>query len=465
MADILIVDDDSMLCTMLVDALRHSGHSAQAVTTLKAGLHSGRKSPIDIILLDVQLPDGNGLKWLPDFANLPSEPEIIIMTGSGNPDGAKTAIELGAWNYLEKPHIIRNLPLTITRVLQYREEKRAVKERPIALKREHILGNSHAILKSLNQLAAAASSDASALITGETGTGKEVFARTIHNNSNRLDENFVVVDCTSLPEHLIESILFGHKKGAFTGADKEREGLISIANNGTLFLDEIGELPLELQKKFLRVLQEMTYRPVGEEREKSSNFRLISATNTNLEEMVTQGLFRNDLLFRLKAFTIELPPLRDRKEDIRDLCHHFTTNFCERLHIKPKGISTEVIEHLTAYNWPGNIRELQQVLEQVVATFSEYPTLFAHHLPQRIRIANAQSIILQPSPENSAKNNSDTCLLNWKQFKTVGERQYITHLMTHCSGDIKQAIEISGLSRARLYQLIKRFNLTAPPTV
>ncbi len=460
MANILVVDDDSMLCTMLVEVLTRSGHSAIAAANLQSGIDLGRQSPLDIVLLDVKLPDGNGLTWLPDFANLPSEPEIIIMTGLGDPDGAKTAIELGAWNYLEKPHIIRNLSLTITRALQYREEKRTVKERPIALQRKKIVGNSQTILESLNQLAAAASSGASALITGETGTGKEVFARTIHDNSERADENFVVVDCTSLPEHLIESILFGHKKGAFTGADKDREGLISLADKGTLFLDEIGELPLGLQKNLLRVLQEMTYRPVGDEYEKKSDFRLISATNQNLEEMVTQGLFRNDLLFRLKAFPIELPPLRDRTEDIRDLCHHFTSSFCERLHIKPKGIATEFIEHLTAYNWPGNIRELQQVLEQTVATFAENPTLFAHHLPQHIRIANAQATISKSPNKQNPKNCSDTCPLNWKQFKDEEERRYITHLMAHCSGDIKKAIDISGLSRARLYQLIKRFDLS-----
>lgn len=465
MAHILVVDDDSMLCTMLVDVLKHLGHSAIAAANLQSGIDSGRQQPLDIVLLDVELPDGNGLKWLPDFANLPSEPEIIIMTGMGDPDGAKTAIELGAWNYLEKPHIIRNLHLTITRALQYREEKRAVKERPIALQRKKIVGNSHALLESLNQLAAAASSGASALITGETGTGKEVFARTIHDNSERADENFVVVDCTSLPEHLIESILFGHKKGAFTGADKDREGLISIADQGTLFLDEIGELPLELQKKFLRVLQERTYRPVGEEHEKKSDFRLISATNRNLAEMAAQGLFRNDLLFRLKAFPIEIPPLRDRKEDIRDLCHHFIRSFCERLHIKPKGIATEFTEHLAAYNWPGNIRELQQVLEQIVATFAEYPTLFAHHLPQHIRIANAQAAIAKPPTQKTPTNDSENCPLNWKQFKVEEERRYITHLMAHSSGDIKKAIDISGLSRARLYQLIKRFNLSNKTTV
>lgn len=465
MANILVVDDDSMLCEMLVDVLGRSGHSAISAENLQTGIDSGRQTHIDIVLLDVELPDGNGLIWLPDFAGLPSQPEIIIMTGMGDPDGAKTAIELGAWNYLEKPHIIRNLQLTITRAIQYRNEKHAVKERPIALQRKKIIGNSQAILESLNQLAAAATSRASALITGETGTGKEVFAHTIHENSARADENFVVVDCTSLPEHLIESILFGHKKGAFTGADKEREGLISIADKGTLFLDEIGELPLALQKKFLRVLQEMTYRPVGEEHEKKSDFRLISATNQNLEEMVSQGLFRNDLLFRLKAFPIVLPALRDRKEDIHDLCYHFISSFCERLCIKPKGISTEFIEHLTAYNWPGNIRELQQILEQVVATFADYPTLFAHHLPQHIRIANAQATISQSSSQQAPVNPIETCPLNWKQFKMDGEKQYITHLLSHCAGDIKKAVEISGLSRARIYQLIKRFELSTKPLI
>jgi two-component system NtrC family response regulator len=181
--------------------------------------------------------------------------------------------------------------------------------------------------------------------------------------------------------------------------------------------------------------------------------------------MVKKGQFRSDLLFRLKAFPITLPPLRDRKEDIRDLCYHFINSFCERLQIKPKGISTEFIEHLAAYNWPGNIRELQQALEQIVATFADYPTLFAHHLPQDIRIANAQATISTYSNRPATKNLSAICPLNWKQFKTEEERKYIIHLMTHCSGDIKKAIDISGLSRARLYQLIKRFDISSKQLV
>ena len=457
MADILVVDDDTMLCKMLTSALGRLGHSITTGSTLSEGIKSGRQNPVDIVLLDVQLPDGNGLKYLPDFANLPSAPEVIIMTGLGDPDGAKVAIELGAWNYLEKPHIIQNLPLTIARSLQYRKEKLAVKERPIALKRDKITGNSPALLDCLNQVAAASSSDASVLIGGETGTGKEVFAHTIHDNSKRADESFVIVDCTSLPEHLIESILFGHKKGAFTGADRTREGLISIANKGTLFLDEIGELSLSLQKKFLRVLQEMTYLPVGEEYEKTSNFRLISATNRNLEEMVDQGLFRKDLLFRLKTFAIDLPPLRLRTEDIRDLSNVFTNKFCDRLQIEPKGISSEFIEHLTAYSWPGNIRELQQVLEQVIATHTTQPTLLEYHLPQHIRIANAQATIKKDSVRKSKHELTGQCPLNWKQFKAEGEKTYITDLMSFCDKDINQAIDISGLSRARIYQLLKRY--------
>lgn len=457
MANILVVDDDTTLCKMLTNALGRLGHSITTDSTLNHGIKLGRQSPVDIVLLDVQLPDGNGLSWLPDFANLPSAPEVIIMTGLGDPDGAKLAIELGAWNYLEKPHIIQNLPLTIARSLQYRKEKLAVKEKPIVLKREKITGNSPALIDSLNLVAAASSNDASVLIGGETGTGKEVFAHTIHDNSKRADENFVIVDCTSLPEHLIESILFGHKKGAFTGADRSREGLISIANNGTLFLDEIGELSLPLQKKFLRVLQERTYLPVGEEYERTSNFRLISATNRNLEEMVAQGLFRKDLLFRLKTFTINLPPLRMRTEDIRDLSNVFTSKFCDRLQIEPKGISSEFIDHLTAYSWPGNIRELQQVLEQVIATHTMQPTLLEYHLPQHIRIANAQATITKDSVQKNRPARTGQCPLNWKQFKEEGEKSYITDLMSYCDKNISQAINISGLSRARIYQLIKRY--------
>ncbi len=205
------------------------------------------------------------------------------------------------------------------------------------------------------------------LLTGETGTGKEVFARAIHENSARAEHNFVVVDCTALPATLVESVLFGHEKGAFTGADRAQAGLIKQAHSGTLFLDEIGELPLAVQKAFLRVLQEHRFRPVGAKREVESNFRLIAATNRNLEKMVQDGTFRSDLLFRVRTLTVELPPLSARKEDIKELAMYHMARVCERYQIGTKGFSPEFFDALMAYEWPGNVRELVNAMERAVS--------------------------------------------------------------------------------------------------
>ncbi|MEE4240678.1 MAG: sigma-54-dependent Fis family transcriptional regulator, partial [Desulfopila sp.] len=272
--------------------------------TLKEGVTTAENDAWDVVLLDIHMPDGNGLEHVPQIVKGRHEPEVIIVTGDGAPDGAERAIHGGAWTYIEKINVIRDLPLHLMRALQYREEKQRARSVPVILKRKNIIGDSEPMQRCFEDLVKAAASDVNVLITGETGTGKEVFARAVHENSARATGNFVVVDCASLPENLIESALFGHIKGAFTGADGSRKGLIKHADKGTLFLDEVGELPPSMQKTFLRVLQERRFRPIGAEREIGSDFRLLAATNRNLEEMVSQGLFREDLLYRLKGLSL-----------------------------------------------------------------------------------------------------------------------------------------------------------------
>ena len=258
-----------------------------------------------------------------------------------------------------------------------------------------MVGNCAAIRKCLDIMAEAAQSDASVLIVGETGTGKEVCARAIHDNGPMAARNFVVVDCASLPDTLVESVLFGHEKGAFTGADRSQEGLIRQAHGGTLFLDEIGELPFGLQKTFLRVLQERRFRPVGGKWEVESNFRLVAATNRDLGKLAAEGYFRTDLLFRLTAFTIELPALRERRDDIRDLAVYYMMKICERYTIGTKGFSPEFLEALRAYEWPGNVRELINAMERAIASARHEPTLYPNHLPTEIRAKIARSSVLR----------------------------------------------------------------------
>ncbi len=455
MAEILIVDDDKALANMLAQRIAASGERADVANTLNEGLEKIARIPFDVVFLDVKLPDGNGLEYLPQFKEARSMPEVIIITGQGEADGAEKAIVSGAWSYIEKPYVFRELPLHLTRALQYRQEKMKVVEVPVALKRDKIIGSSRTLSKCLDQLARAAACDVSVLVTGATGTGKELFAKAIHENSARAAKNFVVVDCAALPETLIESILFGHIKGAFTNAEKQQDGLVKHAHGGTLFLDEVGEMPLSIQKTFLRLLQEHEYRPVGASKQEYSDFRLVAATNRDLEESVRKGTFRDDLLFRLQAFTIELPSLKERLEDIRELVTYFIARLCERYGMETKGVAPDFIESLVAYEWPGNVRELYQTIEQVFTSTFLGPTCFAIHLPEKFRILRARAGFEGRNEEETTFSTLPT----WKDFKDLHEKDYIQKLKLAAGGNISKACRISGLSRTRLYQLLNKYDV------
>ena len=424
------------------------------------------QEPFDIVFCDVRMPDGSGLDIIPDIRAGQSAPEVIIITGYGDPDGAELAIKLGAWDYVEKPVSLKGLILSIERALQYREKKQAA-ARPVALKTEGIVGGSVRLAASLDTLAQAAGSEANVLITGETGTGKELFAWAIHRNSARAGRSFVIVDCAALPETLVESTLFGHLRGAFTGADKSRDGLIKQADGGTLFLDEIGELSPSIQKAFLRVLQEKRFRPVGSGQERSSNFRLIAATNRRLEDMARSGAFREDLLFRIRTLVLELPPLRDTKEDIKDLVLHYVVKLCEQYAVPMKSFSPEFHEVLMAYDWPGNVRELIQALEKAIVSAKDEPVLFPKHLPEHIRIHLARTSVLRrkiPEPQTPGIPDPGGASVTMKDYREAGlarlEREYLTFLMRATDGNIREACRISGLSRSRLYTLLRTHRIS-----
>ena len=351
--------------------------------------------------------------------------------------------------------------LSLVRALQYRREK-TVSKRRVALKREGILGDSPKMKDCFDLLAQAASTDANVLVTGETGTGKELFARAIHDNSFRAGKNFVVVDCSALPETLVESVLFGHQKGAFTGADKAEAGLISQADGGTLFLDEVGELPLGVQKTFLRVLQEHRFRPVGGKHEKESQFRLVAATNRDLDKMKHRKKFREDLLYRLRSLTIELPPLRERGEDVRALAMCYTARLCERYRFEIKGFSPEFFAALAAYDWPGNVRELFNTLQGAITVAGHEPTLFPKHLPTHMRIQMARASVGKHTPveaPQSAGIKPANTIPGLKDFRASMEKQYLSDLLTMTNGNIKRAIQISDLSQSRFYTLLKKYKL------
>lgn len=465
MARVLIIDDNDIICETLSHIITDLGHTVATANRLREGLALVSSKNFDVVFLDVYLPDGNGLSRLTTIRAVPSNPEVIIITGIGDPEGAELAVNNGAWDYIQKPLTKGKVTLQLERALEYREKKSTFK--PLEnLKRDGLIGSGCAINLCLNLLAQTAHSDTNVLITGETGTGKELFAQTIHANSPRAAKNFVVVDCTVLPEKLVESVLFGHQKGAFTGADKTHLGLIKQADGGTLFLDEVGELPLSIQKTFLRVLQEQRFRPVGSNQEVRSSFRLVAATNRNLDQLIQTGQFRQDLLFRLQTFTIELPPLRGRIEDIQEIAMYHMAKICERHGFEPKRFAPEFFDTLAAYNWPGNVRELVNTLERAIAMEPLNPILFPNHLPNYIRAQIARSSVTKATAPTDNKNEvSQHCqqLPKMKELREQSiaefESQYLHDLMLQTSGDIKEACLVSGLGRARLYELMKKHNV------
>ncbi len=469
MAKVLIIDDDEMLCQMLAELVESVEHQAEYALTLGEGLDKVQSQSVDIVFLDVHMPDGNGLEALSKIRSLTSAPEVIIVTGVGDADGAGLAVRNGAWDYIQKPVSPKKIILPLKRVLQYRDSLKKSISVSEPLKHERIVAESTEMKSCLTSVLGAVSSIASVLISGETGTGKELIAKAIHVNSSRSNENFVAVDCGSLEKSLSGSQLFGHKKGAFTGADSSREGLIKHAHKGTLFLDEVGELSLEMQKVFLRVLQERRFRPLGQELEFESDFRLISATNRDLEQMVEQGKFRIDLLYRLKAIPVHVPPLRERPEDIRHLVLFHGIEFFDKYQLEPKEFSSDFYTTLESYPWPGNVRELVNALEVAIHNGYREPVLFSLHLPENIRVHHITSGINSRVSDTDRTETlpNDLVTTSLPQYKTYREqvlleadKQYFEDLMRQTEWDIQSACRVSGLGRTRLYTLLKKYNIS-----
>jgi len=464
MAKILIIDDDEMFCRMLSSAITGEGFEVDCAYNLASGLQLVSSRSFDIVLLDVRLPDGNGLDKLSEIRDAASIPEVIILTGAGTPNGAELAIKSGAWDYIQKPSSVSSMMLALIRALQYREEK--LKKKPSAtMKMEGIIGGSLKMKACHDLVAEAASCAANVLITGETGTGKELFAKAIHQNSSRAGRNFVIVDCAALTQSLTESTLFGYEKGAFTGADGRRDGLIKQADGGTLFLDEIGELPVAIQKSFLRVLQERRFRPLGGAKEIESDFRLLAATNRSLDKLVETGQFRKDLLFRIRSITLEVPPLRDHLDDLVEIAIYHTTRICKRSRIDLKQLSPDFQEALLSYTWPGNVRELVNAVERAIAAALSAPTLFRKHLPSAMRVMLAEGRETRELPEEPRSGIAASPKLpRLKDLRESSyaqiEKDYLLKLLETTGGDIDQACGIADLGRTRLYELLRKYKIT-----
>ena len=470
MASILIIDDDPGFGLVLAEVAKALGHKTSWAITLAHGVEMAPRVEPDLIFLDVHLPDGNGLDAIGPLKSSASRPEIIVVTGLVDAEGAETAMQGGAWDYVEKSSTQVQLALSMKRALRYREATRAGAG---VLRRGGIAGDGPRMAQALAVAARAASGDLSVLLSGESGTGKELFARCIHENSQRGRGEFVVIDCAALPENLVESILFGHARGAFTGADVPREGLVKAADGGTLFLDEVGELPLGVQKVFLRVLQERRFRPVGAKAEVGSDFRVIAATNRDLEARAAQGLFREDLLYRLKAIHLELPPLRERLEDLPPLVSHRLSQAGQGRQASP-----ELLDELRLHSWPGNVRELYQTLDQASAVAGGESRLHPEHLPQALRAVTLKARYAgqerrmgtgmaqrmgQGMGQCSAAALDPAQLPPYREYRDnaarEAERRYMEALFAAAGGSPKRACALSGLSRTRVYCLAKAHGL------
>ena len=463
MGRVLIVDDQPDFSAWLAAVAQRAGHEVTCILSLKQGLARCEEGDFDLVFLDVHFPEGNGLDYLPRFRRTPSSPEVVILTGKPEANAAEMAIRTGAWDYLAKSARKDEIALVILRALEYHEQRLAARAAPL-FSRAEIVGTSPKLNRCLELAAHAARYDTNVLVTGESGTGKDLLARAIHENSARRNHQFIVVDCAALPENLVESMLFGHEKGAFTGADQRADGLIMQADGGTLSLEEVGDLPSEAQRKFLRVIQEHAFRRVGGREELTSDFRLIATTNRDLDRMVEEGTFRRDLLHRLRTVQIQLPPLRERSPDIISLALHIVSRICERFRVEPISCSPELLASLVSYDWPGNVRELAHVIEQAVAR-CEGRTLFPAHLPTELRGALARSALEARQEEHEAipmelALPSRTLREARQEAVASLEKQYLEALIAATGGDLHEICRISGLSRPRLYALLQKLGLS-----
>lgn len=465
MAHFLIVDDDPKIVMFLSELVESWGHTLETAHTIKESLHLSQKNNFDIVLLDLELPDGNSINILPDIIRTPSNPEVIIITGTGNISGAKLAFKHGAWDYVQKPFIMEEVFLPVSRALEYRQEKKT--NPPIMLKRKGLIGESAVIHNCLDTIAKASITNISVLITGETGTGKEVFAKILHENSQRSSGMFVPINCGAIPESLAENIFFGHEKGSFTGADSVKKGVISQADKGTLFLDEIGDLPMDIQTSLLRVLEEKRFRPIGSKKEIEVDFRLVSATNRDLKKMVRKKQFRQDLLFRINSMTVDLPPLRERENDLEEIAIYQINKICRNYKMEIKGISPEFIEILKLNKWSGNVRELINVLEAAIASVGGDPSLHPKHLLPEYRAAalnipgeSLENDNIQPDFYSIHIKKTPNAFPTLLEFRSSAEKQYLDMAIKKAKGDRKRACKLSDMSQARFYELMKKYNLS-----
>ncbi len=460
---ILIVDDEEIV---IRSCLRILSGNRYVVDCVQDGLDALRKideTPYDVVVLDIMMPRVDGLEVLQQVKERHPDIDVIMMTGLSQVQTAVKAMKLGAFDYLSKPFDPDEFQLVVDRALERRrllQENRELRtEVSSKYSFENIVGSSAPMQAVYGLIAKCAPTNSTVLITGESGTGKEMIARAIHYNSLRKDQPFITVDCNTLSENLLESELFGHVKGSFTGAVANKRGMFDVANNGTLFLDEFGNIALSTQAKLLRVIQEREFRPVGATATQTTNVRLITATNKDLKVMVEQGTFREDLYYRINVFPIHAPPLRDRRDDIPALAFHFLKLFCNELERPVSDISDAAMSVLMNYNWPGNVRELQSTIQRAVILASD-KVIRREHL---INIIDSL-----PRPDMEVPKTSD----DLKRIKKIAreksvedvEKLFILETLKRNDSNVTKSAEETGMQRSNFQALMKKYNIRVRDT-
>jgi DNA-binding NtrC family response regulator len=447
---LLIVEDRDSLRRMLERALGEEGYEVAAASHGAAALRLLAEREFDLVLTDLKLPDLSGLEVLAASREAQPRVPVVVLTGYGSVGAAVAAMKLGAYDFVEKPFELDDLARLIAQAIGHVEEEPAFE----AAGAPPIVGRHPRLRAALRLLARVARTESTVLLTGESGTGKELFARALHALSPRRAGALVALNCAAIPETLIENELFGHEKGAFTGADRRQEGRFELAQGGSLLLDEIGELPLAVQGKVLRVLEERTYERVGGGRTLRADVRLIAATNRDLRGMVEAGVFRSDLFFRLNIFPIELPPLRERPSDIPLLARHLLADIARRLALEPLRLEEPAAELLAAQPWPGNVRELANLLERA-AILSESPLLRAVDLRPLLAVSGGVGGVGAVGAAGAAGPAAPAA--------GVDERERLRQALIASAGDKRRAAELAGISYRTLLRKVREHDLEGVP--
>jgi two-component system response regulator PilR (NtrC family) len=464
-ARILVVDDERSMREMLAILLKREGHEVSVAESGRGAIDLLNQKPFDLVVSDARMPDVDGLEVLRHARSINPSVIAIMVTAYGSPDLLRGVAQLGVNDYVEKPFNTEVLRFRIRKEL----DRRRLQQENVLLKRamhsanrfENIIGNSRPMQEVFELVETIAQTASTVLITGESGTGKELIARAIHVRSPRSDRPFVAVNCGALTETLLDSELFGHMRGAFTGADGNRKGLIEVADKGTIFLDEIGEMSPMLQVKVLRVLQERKFRRVGGTEEVDADIRIIAATNRDLARMVSQGEFREDLYYRINVIPIRLPSLRERGEDIPLLAEHFVTKFAAQMKKPVVGISGAALECLKAHTWPGNVRELENAMERAVA-LERTPSILPESLPETAR--GVQKPVSGPAtPLDAVSTPASPALpatgVDLEKHVQDLERDYIAEALKQAGGVKVKAAELLGMSFRSFRYYMKKYNL------